>query len=544
MNKSPNRDQQIQGILRRSGLLLLALAMAGCAGTAVQPRPDIKAMAKELDEIEAVQLADQSRSEPVSIEQATEKLTQEVMEPNEAQPVMKLTLEEVRAAALANNLDLNVELIAPSIAAQSVEAERAKFEPVFFGSAGYARTEFEDGNTVSNRSYDAGIDVPLDTGGLITASAPSADFDGVSEAAVSVSYIQSLLRGAGTRINTDSIRIAMYNKAGVDAGTKLAAIRIMGNADAAYWYLYAAREALAVSREQYKRADDQLEHARDKVQAGSAARIEITRAEAGLAGRLDAVISTETAVRDRERDLRRIMNRPDMPLNAQVDILPLTEPDPKGLDLDEEELVAAALENRMELVEREYLLAINDIGVDQARNALLPELTLDYTYAAGGRARRMGGAFENIFDESSQDHVIGLSAAIPLGNQAAEVRFRRARLQRVRGELDRERVKQQICQEVYDAVDGLRQNWRRILAAEQGVVTALRTYKVEQLQFQLGGRTSTEVLNAASSLAEAQLRRISAFAEYEIAQVRLARATGTLLGHDRIRLEPVRLDGK
>ncbi len=544
MNKSPDPYRKIQGIVRRLGLLLLALAVAGCAGEEAAQRPDLKALAEKLNEIEAVQLADQSKSEPVSIEQATEKLTQEVMEPNEAQPVMKLTLEEVRAAALANNLDLKVELVAPSLAAQTVEAESAKFEPVFFGSAGYARTEFEDGNTVSGQSYNAGIDVPLETGGSITVGTPFADSDGVADAAVSVSYIQSLLRGAGTRINTDSIRIVTYEKARVDAFTKLAAIRILGNADAAYWYLYAARKALEVSREQYKLAHNQLQHARDKVQAGSAARIEITRAEAGLAGRLDAVISTETAVRDRERDLRRIMNRPDMPLNAQMDILPMTEPDPKGLGLDEEKLVVAALENRMELVEREYLLAVNDIGVEQARNALLPELTFDYTYAAGGRSRRMGGAFENIFDESSQDHAIGLSAAIPLGNQAAEARFRRARLQRVRSEVDRERVKQQIRQEVYDAVDGLRQNWRRILAAEQGVVTALRTYKVEQLQFQLGGRTSTEVLNAASSLAEAQLRRINAFAEYEIAQVRLARATGTLLGHDRVCLEPVRLAGK
>ncbi len=543
MRNNADKCRRIRDTVRWPGLLLLVLAMSGCR-TEVQPRPDLKALAEKLDEIEAVQLADQSKSEPVSIEQATEELTQEIVEPNEAQPVMKLTLEEVRAAALANNLDLNVELIAPALAAQTVEAERAKFEPAFFGSARYARTEFEDGNTVSSRSYDAGIDVPLDTGGLITASTPFAEFDGVSEAAASVSYIQSLLRGAGTRINTHTIRIEMYNKAGVDAGTKRAAIRILGDADIAYWYLYAARKALEVSREQYKLAQNQLEHARDKVEAGSAPRIEIVLAQAGLASRLDAVISTETAVRDRERDLKRIMNRPDMPLSAQVDILTTTEPDPKGLDLDEEELVAAALENRMELVEREYLLAIDDIGVDLARNDLLPELTLDYTYTAGGRSRRVGGAFEDIFDDPSQDHAISLSAAIPLGNQAAEARFRRARLQRVRGEVARERVKQGICQEVYDAVDGLQQNWRRILAAEQGVVTALRAYKVEQLQFQLGRRTSVEVLDAASSLAAAQLRRINAFAEYEIAQVRLARATGTLLGHDRIRLEPVSLDSE
>ena len=54
---------------------------------------------------------------------------------------MQLTLEEVRAAALANNLDLKVELVDPAIAQQIVDIERANFEAVFLGSARYSRTE-------------------------------------------------------------------------------------------------------------------------------------------------------------------------------------------------------------------------------------------------------------------------------------------------------------------------------------------------------------------------------------------------------------------
>jgi outer membrane protein TolC len=52
------------------------------------------------------------------------------------------------------------------------------------------------------------------------------------------------------------------------------------------------------------------------------------------------------------------------------------------------------------------------------------------------------------------------------------------------------------------------------------------------------------VLRAASSLADAQLRKISAFADYEITQVLLARATGTLLGREQVRLPPAVLEGK
>jgi outer membrane protein TolC len=361
---------------------------------------------------------------------------------------------------------------------------------------------------------------------------------------VSVRYIQSLLRNAGTRIATHPIRIALYSKGAVDASTKLAAISILTNADVAYWRLYAARKDLEVSREQYKLSQNQLRDAHAKVEAGSAPRNEIIRAEAGLAVRLEVMINAETSVRDRERDLKRIMNRPDMPVNSRIGLVAMTEPDPRGLELDADRLAAVALENRMELAQLEFFLAQDDIDVELARNDLLPRLTLDYAYSAGGESATVGRAFDDTFGDPFQDHRVGLSAGIPLGNRAAEARLRRARLQRVRREVDRDRLQQQIAQEVYQAVDGLEQNWRRILAAEQGLGQAYRAYEVEQLQFQLGNRTSTEVLIAADRLADAQLRRIQVFAQYEIAQALLAQATGVLLGRDPIPLQPVDLEGK
>jgi outer membrane protein TolC len=107
---------------------------------------------------------------------------------------------------------------------------------------------------------------------------------------------------------------------------------------------------------------------------------------------------------------------------------------------------------------------------------------------------------------------------------------------------ERDTYQQIIRQEVYEAVSELRRNWRRILANEQGVTAAYRDYKVEQSQFQLGFRTSTDVLFSATRLADAQLSKIRAFADYEIAQINLARATGTLIGHGQILIDSVDVD--
>ncbi len=530
------------------GAALICLLAAGCGTPTLREDPKISALTAGLDTIDAVRPEDLSDSPPVSVEQATAEVTGQITEPNESIPVIELTLEQVRAATLANNLDLKINLVEPAIAQRSLDVERARFEAAFFGSAEYSVSETETGISSTSNDYKTGLEVPLHTGGSVTVGLPfgesdSEDSEGLADAAVSVSFIQSLLRGGGTRINTNPIRIAGYEKHAVDAYTKQAAINLLAEADIAYWYFYVACRELDVRREQYKLAQDQFEHAQKKVAAGAAARTEIVRAEAGLTGRIDALIRAETRVQDSQLDLLRIMNRQDMPLNANVRITPKTEPNPLGLDVNEEKIVEIAFANRMDTVRLELQLAIDELDVELERNATLPDLRFNYSFTAQTMAGDAGHALGDFGDKTSDSHIFGLSASIPIGNRAAKARLERARLRQIQHQASYDRLRQYIQQEVYDTVRSLNNSWRRILAAEKTVETAYRDYKVEQSQFQLGYRTSTDVLDSATGLANAQLSRISAFAEYEISQIRLARATGTLLGYSRIVLEPTDLQG-
>ncbi|UCD48663.1 MAG: TolC family protein [Phycisphaerales bacterium] len=524
---------------------LSALAfVAGCTASSPKRTTPRETLRDNLTTIDTVQLAEQSVSPPVSVEEATEQIAQQVTEPNAPSKTLELTLEQVRQATLANNLDLKVELVDPAIAQRSLDAERAKFESVFFGSASYARSEALGTGDVSKAwSSEVGVAKPLPTGGTLEIGLPFGDTDsgGLATAAASVSYVQSLLRGSGTRINTQSIRIAEHEWNIVSARTKRTAIALLANADIVYWRLYAARKALDVRREQYKLAQNQLSHAKKKVAAGSAPKIEIVLAEAGLASRLEAVINAETTVQSYRRELLRIMNRNDVPFEAAVDIVPKTNPSPLGLDLDVQQLAEKALTLRMEMIELEQLLRIDDLDIELARDATRPDLALTYRYSTQSEAGSVGSAFEDLTGNASDDHVIGLSASIPLGNRAAQARLQQARLVKIQNEAWRDRLRQTIRQEVYETVSDLERNWRRILATEQGVVAAFRDYRVKQSQFQLGASTSTDVLYSATQLADAQLSQIRAFSDYEIAQVNLARATGTLLGYGQVFLEPVDL---
>lgn len=527
-------------------IVQISLIVVGCPAPTLNEDPRIKTLTTKLNSIETIRPADLSDSTPISVEQATQEATEQVTDPNKTIPVIQLTLEQVRVATLANNLDLKVDLIEPAIAQRSLDIERAKFEAAFFGSASYSTSETEEGVSSTSNDYEAGIDAPLYTGGSISVGMPfgesdSDTSDGVADAAVSVSYIQSLLRGAGTRINTHSIRIAGYRKHITDAWTKQSIISLLAQADRAYWWLYMAQRQLDVARGQYEMAQKQLHHAERKVASGSAARIEIVRAEAGLSSTIEALIDTETMVQNRQLNLQRIMNRPDMPLDASIKIDPNSEPNPLGLDIDQEKLIDIALSNRMDTIRLELQLAMDGLDVELARNAMLPDLRFRYSYAAQTEAGEVGYALGDFGDKTSDTHSFSLSASIPLGNRVAKARLEQARLQKLQDEANYASQRQFIRQQVYESVREINNRWLRILAAEKNVETAYRDYQVEQSQFQLGYRTSTDVLLASTRFAEARLRRINALAGYEIAMIDLAQATGTLLGYGRIIIEPTDL---
>ena len=60
------------------------------------------------------------------------------------------------------------------------------------------------------------------------------------------------------------------------------------------------------------------------------------------------------------------------------------------------------------------------------------------------------------------------------------------------------------------------------------------TYEAEKRQFELGLRTSNDVLDASARLADARSREILAVVEYPAALVDAAFATGTIFGSGRI----------
>jgi outer membrane protein len=479
------------------------------------------------------------------------------MDANEVPPKeLKLNLEQCRALTLENNLDLKVQLISPAIAAERVDEEKAAFEAAFSTTMSYSKTDtptasFLDeisGSKVSNLYTDLGVQVPLRTGGNVRfdladnrlkTGSPYSVFDPSYGSDLSVSIAQPLLRGAGKRANTHSIRIAEYDRQITDSRTKLEVIRIITLADKVYWRLYAARKELEVRKQQYDLAEALLEQARRFVAAGEKPQVEIIRAEAGVAQQLEAIILAENNLRNRERELKQTLNKEGLEMQTLTVLIPATEPDLVRYEMDKQRLVEIAFDNRMDMLELELQIAKDISNIDYLHNQALPLVTMDYRYNINGLGDSRDDSFDLLFDKRFEDHRVGVQLLVPLGNEAAKSRLLQAFYQRRQRLATHDSRRSVIEIEVLNATDTVEANWQRILASRQNAILAGRLFKAEQRQFELGLRTSTDVLNAQTSFADAQSAEILALTEYQIALVDLAYATGTLLGAAKVQWEPI-----
>lgn len=468
-------------------------------------------------------------------------------------PELNISLEEARAMTLENNLDLKVNLIDPTIAAETVSQEEARFDMTFNGTGQYSKSDSPtytalEGSKTDTVYFDFGVKIPLKTGTEIKVDLLDykrktnnmfSFLNPSNTSQLSASISQPLLRNAGNRMNTYSIRTAEYNRMITDTRTKMQAIRILADVETSYWRLYAYRRLLDVRRQQYEYSQALFEQTERLVEVGVKPKIELISTRADVADKLEAIIRADNDVKLMERDLKRRLNKPDLGMETKTVLLPTTSPDPVLYDLDRERMVANAIENRMEMLELEIQLAWDEDKIEYQKNQLLPDLSMKYQFNVNGLGDTRADAYNLLSENEYNDHVFSFSFSMPLGNNSAKSRLRQAKYERARRLASQESRKAEIKYDVLQQIDKLEASWQSILACRQRTILNDEKYRAQKRQYELGLATSTDVFEAQTNLANAQTSEISALTGYQIALVDLAYATGTLLGAAKVELEPI-----
>ncbi len=538
-------------MVRISGTLAITVLAGGCTSNPFGGDPLDKHTIVSADRVRSINTLMLERYERSEVVDAQAEIEDARLRFAEMESV-DLTIADARMSALTNNLGLSVTLLSPTLAAERVSEEEARFEAVFTLGASWNQNDSAVASTLSSsqsqsKSVTPGVTIPLYTGGSLSVTAPFSRFetDNVFSTLnpaytsdVDISLSQNLLRGAGRRVATHSIRLAEYDRQISETQAKLEVIRVLADVDRAYWRLYASIKALEVVEQQYRVAVEQLESAERKWKGGTGTEVDVVRAQSGVADRVEQIIVSQNSVELQQRALKAMINIPGLDVDSTARLLIESVPDPVAYAFDGDELAAAAVENRMELLELELQLARDAANIAFSQNQKLPLVAMQYTYRING----LGGSLDNSVDVLTRNNFetwsVGLNAEIPLGNEQRKSSLAQAILGRLQRLSTRDAREQSIRREVYDAVSNLSSTWNRILASRESVLLSARVLDAERRQFDAGLRTSRDVLDADTRLAEARLAEIRALVEYQIAQIDLAVSTGTLLGQAKVDWSP------
>ena len=555
----------------RIALLMLFTGIAGCASPLDTDHRDVASIKKQLGTIQNLDQArgltegetlesilaaaklkeKQTADDRLEIEKRLARIA-ELVKPGKT---IDFTLQETRRQTLQNNLSIQAVLLDPSIAKQAVRLQQAKFESTFSLSVTQSRTvapgynSASQGNPTTETDYFVAVPsvtVPLRSGGDLsidwtTESSLNTTNDSSSGLAIiqpSVSITQPILRNAGYDYNESSIVIAKAQEAEAEAATQYSILSTLLAAETAYWTLYQAAETLAVQEDIYNYTKKTLDDTRIQVNAGFGSISSVYNFEVTLSSTVSNLLTAEDNLAMAIRNLKSTMQDPGISLDGSVAITATTKPILRAYEFDTTLLVDAAVRNRADLLELEAEQIAATIEVLAAKNQLLPELDFVGSYTVNGfdsNERSLNSARSNLFDglrtTNPVGFSVGLTASVPLGNEAADANYQSALLSRLQAIASTRQQEITVATEVLNAIDSLEFGWQQILIARFEVAAANRNLEAMKTLFQLGQRTSTDLANAINLLAGARINSVTQDASYQIDLANLANTTGCLLGH-------------
>lgn len=360
-------------------------------------------------------------------------------------------------------------------------------------------------------------------------------------ARLTVGVLQPLLQGAGVGYNRSILEIAKID-------SEIARHEFLRQAEShlleitrTYWGLYLARGVYQAKerafQEAAKTAED-LESRRDF----DALRQQILRARAAGAERKADLVRAESAVRNAEDRLKALVNDPALREISALEIIPTDRPVLERPAGNLQEAAIAALEQRPEIQQAFLQLKAASVRRDMSRNELLPVLNLLVEgYVAGISHNDWSRAHSRQFD-ADPGYAVGLRLDYPLGNNQAEARNLRRRLEMRQLFSQLRTTMETVLLEVKVSAREVQTAWRDLAAKHESMVAAredLESFRQRREAMFLGGDTTA--ISYIEFLIEAQQRRaqaeenfLQAVATYNVALVALERSKGNLLTYEAI----------
>jgi len=583
--KAPSSPTPTKLKLKTCGATALGALLVG-AGCTVQGRyklhedynTDFKNMVNDY-QLESARLAASDRTMQNAVVGETPKIINLADDPIASGvriqadlPAKETTLEELFLSAIQNSSQIKVFSELPLIRQTSIQEARGAFDITAFVEGKYDSVNDPVGSTLTTGgasrleedkiSFRAGLRKKVATGAdlYVTQSIKRTESNSVffqpnpqTEARLTLGIVQPLLNGAGVGYNRSIIRIAKIDSEIARAEFLRQVESHLLEVTRTYWGLYMARGVYQAKERASQEAGSTL---KDLESRGDfdAIQQQIFRARAAAAERRADLVRSESAVRSSEDRLKALVNDPAVREVSAIEIIPTDKPVLERTVGNLEEAAAAALQNRPEIQQAFLQLKAAAIRRDMSRNEMMPVLNLMVEgYVAALRKNDWSGAYNDQFDQLNDPmrpgYSVGLRLEYPLGNNQAEARNMRRRLEmrqlvsQLRTTMETVLLEVKVSmREVHTAYRDLSAKYDSMLASREDLG---HLQKRREAMF-LGGDTSA--INYIEYVIDAQQRRatseenfLRAVATYNVALVTLERSKGNLLAYETIAPEKVKV---
>lgn len=402
-----------------------------------------------------------------------------------------ISIEEAIQIALDNNYQLKQAENTRNLADTRVRSAQADFLPSlngnFNGSRNVGRQFVQEDLSFENRTtYGLG-------GGL---SANVTIFDGFS--------------------NISNLRAARADKASEELSFERLKENIMFETASRYLQVVLNQELLKIAESSLDASRSQLEQIEAQVEVGARPTVDLYNQESVVASDELAVIQRENALEVSSARLLRIMQDDSisefetrMPSPEELSLMPT--------DLDLNNMITAALEQRSDVQAQKYAIESNLQNYRIARSQHLPTISA----SAGINARYSDQlidpftgetvTFRDQFFDQNVNRSLGFSISIPIFNRwNTRTSIQSARVQLKNSELELDNVRFQITEEVRQAYNDYKSIVKELESSEKALIAAERAYETEQQRYEVGSTSLIELNQANANYVQAQSNRIQA----------------------------------
>jgi outer membrane protein len=310
----------------------------------------------------------------------------------------------------------------------------------------------------------------------------------------------------------------------------------------AYFDVLAAEDTLGAAQATLDAFSRQLEQAEKRFEVGLIAVTDVQESRAAHDSATAGVIAAKRAVATAQEALRELTGESYESLVKPADQMPLDKPDPA----DEQAWVDLALQNNLDVIAARLSSEVASANVKIAQAGHMPTVDLFAQYNESNRdATQTNQSFDpsgtldpgepvaGSADSSNTSDVIGLRLNIPIYSGGVtqsrvreQVHLHRAAREKLVGTM------RSAERQTRDAYLGVIAEKARVQALQQAVKSSQTALEATEAGFEVGTRTTVDVLDARRRLFESQRDLARSRYDYLINIVRLSSAAGGLKQED------------